>query len=254
MAYEDRQNGTHAMTCDTPGCSHECLSPGKKELIEDLNLSGWVAMGKNQAGDECFACPHCTRGVHPGQAALNRATGGTGEIQVHAPMSVSKGDEFHDENGDLVGHYTGDADQGDPVGVKVQLPEPPKPPDMIETYDAMMEGSDADDDKHGRVSAVAPAVASADGAPGPVVADAPASVEAAPVPRSMGAAAGADGSGGVVRPAGRPDLTSTEAKERLQGAPTTPRGPKLDTAALDRTAALFDNLDPSTSDWDPDDD
>ena len=156
MAYEARPSGTHAMTCDVPGCTHECLSPGVDELHEDLGLAGWVKAGKDKAGNNLFQCPTCSQGTHPAAAALHAATGGTGEIPVEAPMSVSKGDAFYNPDGDLVGHYTEDAEAGDEVNVKVQLPEPPAPVSDVDTYDEMMEGSDDDDDQHGRVSAVAP--------------------------------------------------------------------------------------------------
>ncbi len=257
MAYEDRQNGTHAMTCDTPGCSHECLSPGEDELHEDMALAGWTKVGKNKAGDDLFQCSACNQGMHPAAAALHRATGGTGEVPVEAPKPVRKGDACYDPQGDLLGHYTADADQGDVVNVKVQLPEPPKPPSAVELYDDMMEGSDADDDKHGRVSAVAPvgavgSVGSNVGSDVPVSTPAEKQTPAAPTPRSMGAPAGATGSGGAVKQATKPDLTSPEAKSRLLRAPSAPRGPVLDTGALDETAALFDNLDPTANDWDPD--
>lgn len=267
MAYEDRGNGTHAMKCDTPGCNQECLSPGKQELVEDLNLAGWVAVGKDSNGDERFVCPICTRGRHPAQALLNAATGGTGEVMVQAPKDVKKGEPFHDDAGELVGHYTADAEQGDPVGVKVQLPEPPKPPDLVETYDAILEGSDPDDDAHGRVSALAPADPhqrraerqmdeAADLAERHMEEDIAAhqGAEPAPTPRSMEAPPGASGGGGVVQSArGRPDLTTPEAQAKLRSAPATPRGPQLDTDKLNRAASLFDNLDPTSTDWDPDD-
>ena len=57
MAYEARPSGAHAMTCDVPGCSHECLSPGVDELQEDLALAGWVKAGKDKANNDLFQCP-----------------------------------------------------------------------------------------------------------------------------------------------------------------------------------------------------
>lgn len=266
MAYEDRSatTGSHVMTCDTPQCHHEMLSPGRDELIEDLSLAGWAAVGKNKAGDELFVCPHCSRGQHPGAAVMKSMFGGTDEIQVEAPCPVHKGEPFHDSEGNLVGHYMSDAQQGDPVMVKLQFPEPQSPPGAVELYDDMMEGTDDDDDKLGRVSAVAPAGVddgaradrqmdeAADMAERHMEEDIAARDGDAPVPRSLDAAAGESGSGGVVESADRPDTTTPDAKERLQRAPTAPRGPQLNTTALDETAALFANLDTTSSDWDPD--
>ncbi len=228
MAYEARPSGAHAMTCDVPGCSHECLSPGVDELQEDLALAGWVKAGKDKANNDLFQCPACSQGTHPAAAALHAATGGTGEVPVEAPMSVSKGDAFYNPDGDLVGHYTEDAQAGDEVNVKVQLPEPPAPVSDVDTYDEMMEGSDDDDDQHGRVSAVAPSRGGVGAGTVAVVGQTiPATPNAPAVPTAAAQAALATPS---------------------QGAAA------LNTAALNETAALFDNLDPTDSDWDPDDD
>ncbi len=284
MAYELTDSGAHRMTCDTPGCEHYCLSPGEDELREDLTLAGWSPVGEDKGGNKLFQCPGCSQGTHPAQAALNAATGGTGVIHVEAPMGVNKGDPFYSPTGDLIGHYTDDAQQGDEVGVKVQLPEPPAPTSAVELYDDMLEGSDDDDDQHGRVSAVAPGssggavhirtAASTDpergvtqctaspgaqyggepAAEGPMEKDTVVHSErgSAPTPRSLDSPPGQTGGGGIVRAAKRPDLTSAEAKARLRGAPSAARGPRLNTAALAKTASIFDNLDPSESDWDPD--
>ena len=220
MAYEERSNGTHAMTCDTPDCTQECLSPGKQELAEDLNLAGWVNTGKDKDGTECFVCPVCTRGTHPAQAMLDRMTGGTGEVQVTAPITVHNGDPYHDDKGELCGHYTADADQGDPVNVKLQLPDVPAPPGMLEVYDAMLEGSDDDDDKHGRVSVAAPAGVAVGGA---------VTQASAASPGHVGDVAGHAGGA-----AGRVATT------------------KLDVAKLDAATRIFDSLDATDTDWDPD--
>ena len=143
-------------------------------------------------------------------------------------MSVSKGDAFYNPDGDLVGHYTEDAQAGDEVNVKVQLPEPPAPVSDVDTYDEMMEGSDDDDDQHGRVSAVAPSRGGVGAGTVAVVGQTiPATPNAPAVPTAAAQAALATPS---------------------QGAAA------LNTAALNETAALFDNLDPTDSDWDPDDD
>lgn len=230
MAYELTPSDAHRMTCDTPACKHDCLAPSESDLKEDMALAGWTPLGKDKQGEQLFRCPGCAQGVHPAQAALHAATGGTGVVNVEAPMGVSKGDAFYDPSGDLVGHYTDDAQQGDEVGVKVQLPEPPAPPSAVELYDDMLEGSDEDDDQHGRVSAVAPSNTSSGGR---VVHD---SVVGASSP---GAQYGAE-------PAGGPDHTSPAATQGLRG------GPQLNTAALAETASIFDNLDPSANDWDPD--
>ncbi len=229
MAYEARPSGTHAMTCDVPGCTHECLSPGVDELHEDLGLAGWVKAGKDKAGNNLFQCPTCSQGTHPAAAALHAATGGTGEIPVEAPMSVSKGDAFYNPDGDLVGHYTEDAEGGDEVNVKVQLPEPPAPVSDVDTYDEMMEGSDDDDDQHGRVSAVAPG--GGGGVEGVAVASSAAMARTPATPEAS------------IDPMAHPTPTASTAAQAT-----------LNTAALTETAAIFDNLDPSASDWDPDDD
>ena len=237
MAYEERESGSHVMTCDTPGCHVEMVSPGREELNEDLALAGWVAAGKDQHGNVVFQCPECGRGQHPGAAVMKRMLGGD-EATIEAPCNVRQGDEVHDDQGNLVGHYMHDADQGDAVKVKVKFPEPEVPPSVVELYDQMLEGTDDDDDALGRVSAVAPRDA------GPMDILVP-----APVPRSLDSAPGADQHLNIVKAAKRPDTKSAEAQEKLRRAPAAPRGPTLDTANLNEVGLLFDNIDTS---WDPD--
>ncbi len=257
MAYEDRENGTHAMTCDTPNCAQEMLSPGKDELDEDLALAGWQPVGKDEQGDELYRCPMCNRGRHPAAMALMQMTGGTGELPVEVPCMVTKGDPCHDADGNLVGHYTHDGEPGDTVQVKVQLPEVPAPPNAVELYDEMLEGTDADDDALGRVSAVAPVVdgvagggadsgSDVDGAAG----DAVLAREPAPVPYHLDTAPGAED--GIVAAPKRPDPNTPEAQAAIAKAPAQPKGPTIDQGAIAETAALFDNMD--ATDWDPDND
>lgn len=243
MAYEERENGTHAMGCE--GCDHELIAPGKDELLEDLALAGWTAVGPDQ-----FVCNHCAK-AKANKSPLQQMFGDN--VIVQAPGPVHKGDPFHDANGDVVGHYDADAQQGDEVGVTLDDPEPEPQVSSLQRYDAMMEGTDADDDAVGRVSAVAPAGGPA-GAAGGGVADTAvdhrAQAAAAPTPRSLERPAGEPGSGGVVQRAPEVDTTSAEAKARLARAPQRPAGPEIDTDALMATSNIFDNLDTS---WDPDD-
>lgn len=219
MAYEERDSGSHAMTCDTPGCHMELLSPGRDELAEDLALAGWVAVGEDEHGTKLFQCPSCTQGQHPATAIMKRMLGGD-EVMMEAPCTVRQDDEVHDDDGNLFGHYMHDADQGDPVKVKVKFPEPETPPSAVELYDEMLEGTDDDDDRVGCRSAVAPR----EDGPVEIITPAGDSVAAphikpgppAPVPRSLDAAPGADGAGGIVKPAERPDTTTPEAQEKLR--------------------------------------
>ncbi len=238
MAYEETPSGAHRMICDSPGCTHDCLSPGEDELKEDMALAGWVPAGEDEHGLKLFQCPGCSQGTHPGQAALNAATGGTGVFNVSTPMSVKKGDAFYAPDGNLVGHYTEDAGLGEDVGVKVQLPEPPAPLSAVEVYDGMMEGSDEDDDQHGRVSAVAPS------------GDVPTTGDTVVVGASSpGAQYGEPSSGERHGEGCGTDFPSEPADpEETEGLP----GPQLDTDALAATAAIFDNLGATTNDWDPD--
>lgn len=238
MAYEDRSatTGSHVMTCDVPGCEHDCLSPSVDDLHEDMSLAGWTTLGKDEHGHEQFQCPTCGQGTHPMAAMLHMATGGTGEVPMEARMDVSKGEAFYTPNGDVVSHYTTDAVQGDTV--MVQLPEPQQPPSAVDLYDDMMEGSDDDDDQHGRVSAIHAGAVSVDTCDG----------DEGPLERFR--------TQGDPRVKGFYDCKfpsdtgpSTKDPPRLQRAAS---GPPLNTDALRETASLFDRLDPRDNDWDPD--
>lgn len=239
MGYEDRSasTGSHAMKCDVPGCKHECISPTMDDLHEDMTLAGWIKHGEDEHGHKLFQCPTCGEGIHPAKALLHAVTGGTGEVTVEAPMSVSKGDAFYTSNGELLGHYTDDAEQGEDIQVEVQLPDPSKPVSSVELYDDMMEGSDDNDDAHGRVSAVAPVV-------GPMV-----NVVGEPSQAT-------DGSGGGVGPVrGIGGTANPGSGARRIDQPYEEQSP-ADQARLRRTLAdtstIFDDIDPSATDWDPD--
>lgn len=153
MAYEERpQTGTHVMQCDSPQCHIEMISPSLEELHEDLALAGWERFvpDRKNPKDEKFVCPACTRGTNPAATLMKAALGGTDEVMVHAPADVKKGEPMYDDSGKLFGHYMDDAHQGEPVKVKVQLPEPLKNVSALEAYDDMLDGTDADDDRVGR--------------------------------------------------------------------------------------------------------
>ena len=242
MSYEERDNGTHAIVCDTDGCHIELLAPTKDDVFGDANLAGWISPGKDDNDTEMHICGHCARGTHPGSAILKRMMGGD-TLEVEAPCGVSKGDEVRDDDGNLIGHYQADAQQGEQVDVKVQFPEPEKPTSASAGFAEMMEGADDDDDASGLRSVVAP-----DGGTGVPVPAPP--VAPPPKPRSFAAAPGSDGGEGIVKPAAAPDATSPAARAAIAGTPTKPRGPSINQSAIDDATAAFDGI----GSWDPDDD
>jgi len=216
MTHEARYNGTHALKCDTPNCHMELLAPDEDALREDANLAGWVRAGEK---GEYNVCPDCTRGQHPGAAILRRMLGGD-EIDLQAPAPVRKDDAVLNENGDVVGHYMHDANQGDKVRVKVKMPEV-EPPRPSARYAEMM-GDEPDEPI---------------GTP-------------APKPRNFHAAPGTDGGDGIVSTPKRP--TRAEVAQVAAKAPAKPRGPVVNEAAMRETQNLFGFLDGDTG-WTPDD-
>lgn len=274
MAYDKRENGTHAMTCDTPGCHIELISPGEQELHEDMALAGWQPIGKDDAGNVLFRCSECARGQHPAAALVKQMLGGD-EVMMQAPCTVSKGDAAYDDNGEVFGHYRHDANQGDPVKIKVKMPQVETPPSAVELFDEMLEGTDADDDAIGRVSAVAPRMtsppshdedefdlpndpivtrsgedlietvekASADGTEFPMDPEETA-IEAATPPAFADAR---DHTEAFVE-AERPDPEDPRVRKAIAKAPTKPKGPSINVDAMVDTDDLFNSF----TSWDPD--
>lgn len=221
MSYQERDNGTHAMMCDTDSCHADLIAPTKDDAYNDANLAGWVSSGTDSnTGAELHVCSHCSRGVHPGAALLKRMLGGD-TVKVKAPCGVNKGDEVRDDDDNLVGHYEADAQQGETVEVKVKFPEVTPPTSASAPYAAMMEGVDDDDDASGLRSVVAPSNDT-------VLRRAPVEAQATLTI----------------------DAKSPEGEALMQALPADPSEPQINQGVIDDAAAAFDGI--SSGSWDPD--
>ena len=236
MTYEARTNGTHAIMCDQEGCDHELLAPTQEDVFGDANLAGWTEHG--EGADAKHACTGCMRKASDPKAALRQMMQQAGP-HVQAPTQVRKGDPVHDTDGNCIGTYAEDGDQGEAVPVDIDvdemaknlgIPDEPDKPGAGQhaRFGAVMEGVDADDDARAYRSAVAPAGGSTG------VVDQAAQPQGSPVAAAGYAAVAEDDSDPF---ADEPITFSEEAQTRARAA------------GID-----LDNDDPFEGiSWDPDD-
>ena len=146
--YTERENGTHAITCDTPSCKHEVIGVCEGDVFEDAGLEGWHHQ------DDHHVCPPCNRNP---QKAIMQHVAPQGVVTVPATAPIQAGSPVYHQ-GQEIGTALGDAASGDPVEVQLNTPADPEEEhnERSQYADILDEEDDLDEEPVDAVEAATP--------------------------------------------------------------------------------------------------
>lgn len=103
--YYVSQSGAHCVKCDHEECKNEMIGPTEESVYTKCALAGWIET------DGHMACRACQSGIAPTARRMKAAFGGANPV-VEVPATVVAGDDFVDDNGEVVGKFVTGADAG----------------------------------------------------------------------------------------------------------------------------------------------